>query len=241
MNNPIPIEFKRLNHIQLCIPKNKEDEGKKFYCDLLGLKEIEKPLALRKNGGFWLKIADIELHIGTENLKNESKRHPAFEVEKLNKIKTNLVKNGIAIKEDKSLPLFNRFSFYDPFNNRIELLERKTNEELEFLGEEVKVQINKPINSKHSRYDFNYALNYGCIEVDAKINKTTEIGVYIIGESNPIKEFTGIVKAVIVRYNDDKNNLIVAPKNYKINREEIKKAISFQEKYFDTELKLLEN
>lgn len=35
---------------------------------------------------------------------------------------------GIKIKEDKSLPKYNRFSFYDPFNNRIELLEEKIDE-----------------------------------------------------------------------------------------------------------------
>jgi len=123
MQKPIEIEFKRLNHIQICIPKNKEEVARKFYCELLGLKEIEKPANLKKNGGFWLKIADIELHIGTENLTNKSKRHPAFEVENLDEIKASLISNGIRIKEDPSLPAFNRFSFYIPFNNRIELLE----------------------------------------------------------------------------------------------------------------------
>ncbi len=135
MSKQIKIEFKRLNHIQICIPKNKEEAAKKFYCELLGLEEIEKPSDLKKNGGFWLKIADIELHIGTEDLVNKSKRHPAFEVTKLNSIKTKLISNGIRIKEDKPLPLFNRFSFYDPFDNRIELLESKTKEEPEDLKE----------------------------------------------------------------------------------------------------------
>lgn len=125
MNNPIKINFKRLNHIQLCIPKNKEAEARAFYCKILGLEEIEKPEYLRKNGGFWLKIADIELHIGTEDLENKSKRHSAFEVENLESIKEAFKSRGIKIKEDKPLPNFNRFSFYDPWNNRIELLEEK--------------------------------------------------------------------------------------------------------------------
>ena len=81
------IKFIRLNHVQICIPKNKEEEARKFYCELLGLEEIEKPEYLKKNGGFWLKIADIELHIGAEDIENKSKRHPAFEVEELEKIK----------------------------------------------------------------------------------------------------------------------------------------------------------
>lgn len=125
MNQKIDIVFKRLNHIQLCIPENKEAEAKTFYCDLLGLEEIEKPAYLQKNGGFWLSIADIELHIGTEKSIFTSKRHPAFEVTNLNTLKKEFVKRGIAIKEDQSLPNFNRFSFYDPFGNRIELLEAK--------------------------------------------------------------------------------------------------------------------
>jgi len=126
MQKRIEIEFKRLNHIQICIPINKEEDARRFYCDFLGLEEIEKPEFLRKNGGFWLKVADIELHIGTENLENKSKRHPAFEVENLESIKQTFKACGIRIKEDKSLPKFDRFSFYDPFNNRIELLESST-------------------------------------------------------------------------------------------------------------------
>lgn len=120
------IKFKRINHIQICIPKGAEEEARKFYYGLLGLEEIEKPEDLKKNGGFWLKIADVELHIGTEEVKNKSKRHPAFEVESLEKIKVYLKTAGVRIKEDNPLPKFYRFSFYDPFNNRIELLEKKS-------------------------------------------------------------------------------------------------------------------
>ena len=93
MDKQIEIKFKRLNHIQICIPKKKEEEARNFYCNFLGLEEIEKPEYLRKNGGFWLRIADIELHIGAENLENKSKRHPAFEVEKLERIKQELNKH----------------------------------------------------------------------------------------------------------------------------------------------------
>lgn len=117
------IKFNRLNHIQLCIPIGAEARAREFYCGLLGLNEIEKPDDLKKNGGFWLQIADIELHIGAEDIEHRSKRHPAFEVENLEAIKQMLLAEGVRIKEDGPLPRFNRFSFYDPFNNRIELLE----------------------------------------------------------------------------------------------------------------------
>lgn len=239
MQEQIEIEFKRLNHIQICIPKNNEQEARRFYCDLLGLEEIEKPEYLKKNGGFWLKIADIELHIGAENIENRSKRHPAFEVEKLERIKQGLKKNGVRIKEDKSLPKFNRFSFFDPFNNRIELLESKSKEELDFLGKEVKTKIDRPIRSNHPKFGFEYQLNYGFVP-NTKGGDGKEIDTYIFGEPEPIKEFTGIVKAVIIRYDDNENKLVVAKPEYDLDKQEIKRLTHFQEKYFDTEIKLIE-
>jgi len=118
------IIFKRLDHIQVCIPIGKEDEAREFYCNILGLTEIEKPDALKPNGGLWLEIADIQLHIGAEDIENKSKRHPAFEVADLDSVKQYLIDNNIRIKEDTPIPNVKRFSFYDPFNNRIELLEK---------------------------------------------------------------------------------------------------------------------
>jgi len=239
MKQSSQIKFNRLNHIQLCIPKNKEAEARKFYCELLGLQEIEKPEYLRKNGGFWLQIADIELHIGAEDVINKSKRHPAFEIEKINAAKAFLLENSIKVKTDKSLPLFNRFSFYDPFNNRIELLEHKTKEELEFLGKKVTVTIDRPINSKHPTFGFEYPVNYGFIP-NTKAGDGKGIDAYILGEQKPLDQFSGIVKAVIVRYNDEENKLIVADPSFDLSETDIKNAIHFQEKNFDTEIKMLE-
>lgn len=118
------IHFKRIDHLQICIPIGKEAEARAFYCGLLGLEEIEKPEYLKKNGGFWLNIADIQLHIGAENLENHSKRHPAFEVENWQAVKQFLKDRRVKLKEDPPIPHFNRFSLYDPFNNRIEILGR---------------------------------------------------------------------------------------------------------------------
>ena len=57
------INFKRLDHIQICIPKGKENEARYFYTDIIGLTEIPKPDSLIANGGVWYKIADIQLQI----------------------------------------------------------------------------------------------------------------------------------------------------------------------------------
>jgi len=118
------LDFVRLDHIQICIPPGKETEARKFYTDILKLREILKPAPLVPNGGLWYEIADIQLHIGTEDETNRSKRHPAFEIENLNDARKYLENNGILTQDEKEIPGVIRFSFFDPFGNRIELLEK---------------------------------------------------------------------------------------------------------------------
>jgi len=118
------IKFKRLDHIQICIPMGKENEARKFYTDLIGLTEIPKPQSLMPSGGLWYQIADIQFHIGVESEINKSKRHPAFEISNLDEAKQYLEKRGVLIKDEIQIPGQNRFSFIDPFGNRIELLQK---------------------------------------------------------------------------------------------------------------------
>jgi catechol 2,3-dioxygenase-like lactoylglutathione lyase family enzyme len=124
---PLPyrmIQIKRLDHVQVCIPMGKEDEARKFYTDILGFKEIMKPKELVPNGGLWFQVADIQLHLGTENENNQSRRHPAFEVADIHLAREYLDKLGIAIKNEIQIPGQVRFSFKDPFGNRIEFLQK---------------------------------------------------------------------------------------------------------------------
>ena len=119
------IKINRIDHIQLAIPKESEAMARKFYTGVLGLTEIEKPESLKPSGGVWYKTGDVELHLGTEENFNAGKKkaHPAFVVEGLNRIKVQLIQNDIEIKEEIQIPGRKRFSFYDPFGNRIEFME----------------------------------------------------------------------------------------------------------------------
>ncbi len=119
------IKIKRLDHVQICIPIGKEDEGRSFYCGILGWKEIEKPDSLKPNGGFWMMAGDIEIHVGTEEFENKSKRHPAFEVANLEDVRNYLDRKNVRIKDNTPIPGVNRFSFFDPWNNRFEFLEKE--------------------------------------------------------------------------------------------------------------------
>lgn len=115
-----------LHHAQITIPKGTEEDGKNFYCDLLGLKEVEKPDSLKGRGGFWLIVGDQEVHVGTENDFNRltTKAHLAYLVTDLSYWKNKLGKNGIEVIEGIPIPGFDRFEFRDPFGNRVEMIQK---------------------------------------------------------------------------------------------------------------------
>ena len=113
-----------VNHIQICIPHGQEEKAREFYCGLLSLEEIDKPEHLKANGGFWLEVADLQIHIGIETMNGVSKRHPAFEVNDLHLVKSYLKDSAVRVFDQQNVNNFERFSFYDYWDNRIELMQR---------------------------------------------------------------------------------------------------------------------
>ena len=119
------IQFKRFDHVQVCIPRGTEEAAREFYGGLLGLEEVEKPEVLKKNGGMWYSVAGVQLHVGVEDVVAPSKRHPAFDVVDAASVRAYLAQHGVRIKDEPDIPgVVQRFSFFDPFGNRIELLEK---------------------------------------------------------------------------------------------------------------------
>lgn len=115
-----------LHHAQICIPQGAEAEGHRFYCDLLGLPEIEKPASLQGRGGFWLQIGDCQVHVGTEGPvdRTATKAHLAYLVDDLEAWRVTLQQRGIEILESISIPGYDRFEFRDPFGNRVEFIQK---------------------------------------------------------------------------------------------------------------------
>ena len=115
-----------LHHAQITIPCEAEEEARSFYCGLLGLVEVPKPVALQNRGGFWLRVGDREVHVGTEDNVNRkgTKAHLAYRVYDLDFWRATLTKKGITLLEGIPIPGFNRFEFHDPFGNRLELIQR---------------------------------------------------------------------------------------------------------------------
>jgi hypothetical protein len=92
----------------------------------LGFKEIEKPRDLQKNGGLWLQLSDIQIHLSIQDGYDPSKTkaHLAYEVSDIESLKGSLKERGINWNDNSPVPGFIRGDIRDPFGNRIEFLQQ---------------------------------------------------------------------------------------------------------------------
>lgn len=115
-----------IHHAEITVPHGAEDAARRFYCGLLGLREIDKPAALRARGGFWLEVGGAQLHVGLEDAvdRGVTKAHVAYEVADLAALRARLTAAGIAVRDGVPIPGYTRIEIRDPFGNRIEFLQR---------------------------------------------------------------------------------------------------------------------
>ena len=117
-----PLIYKRADHINICVPVECLEEAREFYISVMGLNQIERPDVFNVPG-HWFTWANIALHIGIEPVSPRSARHTAFEVSDIAAARSWLQGNGIKLYEEPLIAGRARFTFYDPFGNRLELLE----------------------------------------------------------------------------------------------------------------------
>src|SRR5262245_60264313 len=116
-----------IDHVQITIPPDAEAAARAFYCQLLGLPEIEKPASLKGRGGFWLQVGDRPVHVGVEEGvdRHATKAHVAYAVSDLEAWRQTLASRGIEILDGVPIPGYDRFEFRDPFGNRVEFIQRR--------------------------------------------------------------------------------------------------------------------
>lgn len=104
------------------------------------------------------------------------------------------------------------------------------------IGKEIIVYIDRPIGTKHpDGNNFTYKQNYGYIK-EFKAPDGEYQDAYLLGFDKPIKQYTGIVIAVIERKDDMKDKLVIAKKGKNYTTPEIRKLTYFQEKYFKSKI-----
>ena len=100
-----------------------------------------------------------------------------------------------------------------------------------YLNKEVLVKVDRKLGKRHPNFDIIYPVNYGYIP-NTLSEDGEEIDAYILGVFYPIDEFKGICKAIICRYDDNENKLIVVPKDRKYSIEQMEALLEFQERFF---------
>ena len=117
-----------VHHAQVTIPPGTEERARDFYCKLLGFREVEKPENLKNRGGFWMQLPNLQVHVGTEEGfdRTKTKAHVAYAVDDLSKVRELLRGQGIEPQDGLPIPGYDRFECRDPFGNRLEFIQRLT-------------------------------------------------------------------------------------------------------------------
>ncbi|MBR3364786.1 MAG: GNAT family N-acetyltransferase [Solobacterium sp.] len=103
----------------------------------------------------------------------------------------------------------------------------------EWLGRTVTVITDRPYGSFHPHLpDVLYPVNYGYIR-ELAVQEGMFQDAYIIGPTEPVEEFTGIVTGIVYRKDDEVSRWIVTPAAAVYSHEAIISLIGFEEQYYD--------
>lgn len=110
-----------------------------------------------------------------------------------------------------------------------------------YLGKNVRIEIDRPIGYVHvkEKYTLKYDINYGYIP-NVLGGDGEELDVYLLAVDTPVTEYSGRVIGIAHRRNDVEDKLVMVPEGIYMSADEIYERISFQEKYYDTYIEVIE-
>jgi catechol 2,3-dioxygenase-like lactoylglutathione lyase family enzyme len=112
-----------IDHVQLAMPADGEDEATAFYEGVLGLPRRPKPEPLASRGGCWFETDGAKVHLGVEaDFRPARKAHPALAVDDLPALCDRLREAGIEVRAGDDPSGRPQVYVEDPFGNRIELV-----------------------------------------------------------------------------------------------------------------------
>lgn len=109
------------------MPAGGEEQAVAFYEGLLGIRHVQKPAHLAPRGGCWFEDGDLKVHLGVDTtFRAATKAHPAFIVDDVRGLADRIAAAGHPVSDDEPLEGYDRVYAYDPFGNRIELMQPLT-------------------------------------------------------------------------------------------------------------------
>lgn len=115
------LPLSQIDHVSVIITD--VERSRRFYKDVLGLKEIAKP----KTFDFvvlWFELGNQQLHLLLKDRPDTiSARHFALRVHDAKAARAHFAAHGVPIQETTPIPHCNRFFVADPDGNRLEVIQ----------------------------------------------------------------------------------------------------------------------
>ena len=110
-----------IDHVSVLITD--VERSRRFYRDVLGLKEIAKPRTF-DFVALWFDLGNQQLHLLRKDKPDTiSPRHFALRVADVKAARTYCKEQGLAVQETTLIPGADRFFISDPDGNRIEVIQ----------------------------------------------------------------------------------------------------------------------
>ncbi len=114
-------QFTQLDHVSVIITN--VERSRRFYRDVLGLKEIPKPRTF-DFVVLWFDLGAMHVHLLLKDKADTiSGRHFALRVADVAAARTWFAEQGVEIQETTPIPGADRFFIRDPDGNRIEIIQ----------------------------------------------------------------------------------------------------------------------
>jgi catechol 2,3-dioxygenase-like lactoylglutathione lyase family enzyme len=115
-----------IDHVQIAVPADSESAARAFYLDLLGFREIARPLTGVGRSFLWVAAGDQQMHFRPDpEFRPAQFAHPGFLVRDLADLAARLEAAGHTVTSEQSVGP-GRFHVRDPFGNRLEFIESPT-------------------------------------------------------------------------------------------------------------------
>ena len=115
------LEVSQIDHVSVIITD--VERSRRFYRDLLGLKEIAKPRTF-DFVVLWFDLGNQQLHLLLKDRPDTlSPRHFALRVADVRAARAYFQRHGVSVQETTPIPGADRFFIADPDGNRIEIIQ----------------------------------------------------------------------------------------------------------------------
>lgn len=117
----------RLQHVSVPMPTDGHAEARRFYGEVLGMREIPQPSTLAQNSVVWFHAGpdgqEVHCFVDEPYRPGCANQHLCLQVDHLAEMHAKVAQHGVEPEETTAIRNRPRFFVTDPFGNKIELVQ----------------------------------------------------------------------------------------------------------------------